>query len=111
MNNSALEAKLRRIRVPERAEEYWDDFPSQVRMKLAKLARQEPVRCHVGAQWQWNGGLALAGVLLFFSLLPVFQTALKDGRILRQQAERLPQGMHVLMADEHGLQNLILGSE
>lgn len=111
MNNFALEAKLKAIPVPERSEEYWDDFPSRVRMQLSRLARLEPARCPRRAPWQWNGGLALACVLLCLSLLPVFHAALKDERLMRREATQLPHKMFVFMADEHGMQNLITDSD
>ena len=38
MNNFDLDAKLKSLRVPERTEEYWNDFPSQVRVQLRRAA-------------------------------------------------------------------------
>jgi hypothetical protein len=111
MNNFDLETKLRAVLVPERTEEYWDDFPSRVRRQLARPVWEERVRWDARPQWPWNGGLALACLLLFISFVPVFHSALKDERILGRDVERLPLGIQALMADEHGMQNLVTDSQ
>ena len=110
MNDFDLEAKLMAVRVPERSPEYWDDFPSHVRIQLGRRAREDRVYWQGGAR-AWNRDLALAGVLLVFSLMPVFYAALKDEGMLRQEASRWSQGIRMLMADQHGLQNVVTESE
>lgn len=111
MNDFDLEAKLKSVRVPERPDEYWVDFPSRVRMQLTRSAPGERVHFQGSLRWGWNGGLALACVLLFFLLVPMFHAALKNDRSLRRDAERFSQGMRALMADEHGMQNVVTDSE
>ena len=37
MNDFDLEAKLKRVLVPERSEEYWSDFPSRIRVQLRRI--------------------------------------------------------------------------
>jgi hypothetical protein len=110
MNDFDLETRLMAVCVPERSAEYWDDFPSQVRMQLARRAREERVSWQGGPR-AWNRDLALAGVLLVFSLMPVFYAALKDEGILRQEASRWSHGIRMLMADQHGMQNVVTDSE
>jgi hypothetical protein len=110
MNDFDLKSKLMAVRVPERSAEYWDDFPSHVRMQLARRVQAERL------YWQdrprvWNRNLALAWVLLVFSLLPVFFAALKDEGMLRQEASRWSHGIHVLMADQHGMQSVVMDNE
>jgi len=39
MNDLDLESKLRSVRVPERPDEYWDDFPSRFRVQLRRERR------------------------------------------------------------------------
>ena len=36
MNLADLEARLKSVRVPERTEEYWNDFPARVRGQLRR---------------------------------------------------------------------------
>jgi hypothetical protein len=109
MNDFDLEAKLNAVQIPERTEEYWDDFPSRVRVQLGRTIPQESARWQGGLQWRW--GLAMAGVLFVLSLAPVLRAAVKDEQALRRDAEKFPQKVHALMADEHGMQNLITDSE
>jgi hypothetical protein len=111
MNDLDLTRNLKAIQVPERSDEYWDDFPSRVRIQLAWPVLVERARWHGRPRWGWNARLAMACVLLFFSLVPVFHAALKDDRLLRLRAEQLSQNMRVFMADEHGMQNVIADSE
>ncbi|HEV2319377.1 MAG TPA: hypothetical protein VGV18_06475, partial [Verrucomicrobiae bacterium] len=61
--------------------------------------------------WGWNGGLVFAGILLALSLVPVLHAAFKDEDRFRREAERLSEGMRTLVADQHGMQNLVTDSE
>jgi len=110
MNDFDLEMKLRSILVPERTDEYWTDFPSRVRMHLARGPGKQAGR-QGSLRWGWTGGLALACALLLLSFAPVFHAVFKNDRLLCREAQRLSQGMHVLMADQHGMKNLVIDSE
>jgi hypothetical protein len=111
MSDLNLETKLRSVRVPERTDEYWDDFPSRVRMQLPRPIREERVCWRRRSREGWNHGLALGCALLLFSLVPVFQSAFKDDRLLRRETERFSRGMRVLMADQHGVQDQVIDSQ
>jgi hypothetical protein len=111
MNDFDLQAKLKAVRVPDWTDEYWEDFPPQVRRQLGRTSPIERLRFSGMPRWGWNGGLAFAGILLVLSLVPVFHAAFKDEGMFRREAERLSQGMRVLMADQHGMKNLITDSE
>ncbi|HTV61269.1 MAG TPA: hypothetical protein VMH30_01735 [Verrucomicrobiae bacterium] len=106
MTDFELESKLKAVRVPGRAPEYWEDFPSRVRAELPARAMQRPHQTAM-PRWAWAGGLALACALFAFVIVPGVQTAVKDGRMLHREMAQLPEHLRVLMADEHGLHYLI----
>lgn len=112
MNDRDLEIRLKSIRVPCKTEEYWDDFPSRVRVQLNRPVSIPPAQISV-LRWgsEWSVGLALALVISILSVAPVFYAALKDETALRRDAERFPQKVHLLMADQHGMQYLIADRE
>jgi hypothetical protein len=107
MNDFELEAKLRAVRVPARDEEYWKDFSRRVRTQLGRSAVVEPLPTRLLPQWARNSGLALAGVTFCLLLCPIFQAALQDEQMWQRDAAKLPKQLHVLMADEHGMQYLV----
>ena len=107
MNDFELESKLKAIPVPAREEEYWEDFPRRVRSQLGRSTAAEPQSTRLMPQWAWSGGLALACVVFSLLLWPVFHAALLDEQALQRDAARLPKQLHVLMADEHGMQYLV----
>ncbi len=106
MNDSELEQKLKSVRVPQRTEDYWEDFPSRVYAQLPAAVSQRPRRAFLPA-WAWAGGLAMACVVFTLVIWPSFQLAMKDERALHRELAELPRHLHVLMADEHGMHYLI----
>jgi hypothetical protein len=107
MNDFELESKLKAIPVPAREEEYWQDFPRRVRLQLGRSIVAKPPPARLLPQWAWSGGLALACAVLSLLLWPVFHAALLDEQALKKDAARLPKQLHLLMADEHGMQYLV----
>lgn len=107
MNNFELESKLKSVRVPEKTDEYWEDFPARVRSQLHRPAVMEQARTRWMPQWAWSSGLATACVILCLSLWPALQNVVKDERALQRDAARFPHQLHLLMADEHGMQYLV----
>jgi hypothetical protein len=107
MNDFELESRLKAVRVPEKPDGYWEDFPGQVRLQLRPPVTMERAQTRWMPQWAWNSGLALACVVLSLSLWPVLQTVAKDERNLQRDAARFPHQLHLLMADEHGMQYLV----
>ena len=116
MNNFDLESKLKSVRVPERTEDYWENFPAQVRVQLPRARSVHELRESRLPQFAWSFGLGLACVLV--SLL-VFNTPLKAAscafsqkeNFVRQQLAALPHRLQTLMADEHGLHYLVAEKE
>ena len=107
MNDSELKSRLKAVRVPEKSDGYWEDFPGQVRSQLRRPAAVERARAGWMPQWAWNSGLALACVVLSLSLWPALQTVARDERTFQRDAARFPHQLHLLMADEHGMQYLV----
>jgi hypothetical protein len=111
MSDFELESKLRSVRVPEKTDEYWEDFPGRVRSQLRRTQMRAAVVERAQTRWMppwaWSSGLATACVLLALSLWPALQTIAKDERVLQRDAARFPHQLHLLMADEHGMQYLV----
>jgi len=108
MNDFELKSKLKSVHVPERSEDYWEDFPSQVRMNLRR-AEFAP-RKTLWPRLAWAGGLAFGCLFLVMTLAPI-HFALKNEKVIRREIAELPQHLRVLMADEHGLHYLVAEKE
>ena len=107
MSDFELESKLRSVRVPEKTDEYWENFPAHVRSQLRRPVAAERTQTRWMPQWAWSSGLATACVVLVLSLWPAFQAVVRDERAWQRDAARLPHQLHLLMADEHGMQYLV----
>jgi hypothetical protein len=112
MNNFDLEAKLKSIPLPERAEDYWKHFPAQVRANLRRAA----VKSAAENLWlpclAWSGGFALAVALVFVCLqfhpLQTVSVAInKQERHFHAQLAQLDTGLHTLMLNTHGMGYLL----
>jgi hypothetical protein len=111
MNDFELESKLKSVPVPERADEYWENFPVQVRANLRRVPTEFATRNLLLPQFAWRGGFALACVLFTLVLWPSFNVLLKNERMFRRELAELPKHLRVFMADEHGLHYLVAEKE
>jgi len=113
MKDSDLESQVKALRVPERAEEYWEAFPQRVLGELRTVPAERPApRPSLSGLW-WSGRLALACLMLTFCLwqsrMPtaLSHTLLRDEKELCQSVERFHNNLDRLMQDEHGLHRLV----
>lgn len=112
MNDFDLESKLKSVPVPERSDDYWEDFPSQVRRQLRRSRPESSGRPSWLPRLAWAGGFALA-LLLVFACAQVHPLKTVSSVITRQQMHfhhqlaRLDAGLHVLMQDQHGMSYLV----
>lgn len=110
MNDFDLESKLKSLRVPERTDEYWNDFPGQVRVQLRHVRPELLLRPSNGLRFAWAGGVALALVLVCLQFHP-FQTMslaiAKQERHFHVQLARLDTGLHRLMLNTDGMGYLL----
>lgn len=111
MNDFELESKLKNVRVPERSEDYWEIFPSQVRANLRHVPTEFASRNLWLPRFAWHGGFALACALFVLVLWPSFNILLKNERMFRHEMAELPAHLRVLMTDEHGLHYLVAEKE
>jgi hypothetical protein len=116
MNLADLEARLKSVRVPERAEEYWNDFPARVRGQLCRRAPVAELRVSWLPQLAWSLGAGFAGLVIGLLVLsqPLERAShalFQKEQFVRQQLAMLPSHLRVLMADEHGLHYLIAEKE
>jgi hypothetical protein len=112
MNDFELESKLKSVRVPERPDEYWDDFPSRVRMQLPRERREFMPQSAWRPRLAWAGGFALAVALVFvcvqFHPLQTVSLAItKQQRQFHMQLARLDVGLHKLMLNTDGMGYLL----
>ena len=116
MNDSELQQKLKALPVPERTEEYWNDFPERVSRQL----RPPVVRPEVDEGWRtrfaWQ--FATSAACLFVGLLVLHQplraassAVVQQEIALRHELNVLPKHLRILMADEHGMHYLIADKE
>jgi len=112
MNDFDLESKLKNVRLPERPDGYWNDFPSRVRVQLRRERREfKPQYAH-RPRLAWAGGFALAVALVFICVqFHPFQTVslaiTKQQRQFHAQLARLDAGLHVLMLNTDGMGYLL----
>jgi hypothetical protein len=112
MNYSELAAKLKRVPLPARSAEYWEDFPSRIRVQLPR--EQRVFRPHNAwrPRLQWAGGLALAlGLIWFGERFHPLQTAssaiTKHEQLFRSQVAQVESGLRLLMFNPHGMGYLL----
>jgi len=110
MNDFELESKLKSLRVPERVEDYWESFPSQVRVNLHRADVKPVAENFWLPRLAWAGGLTLALVLVCLQLHPLQSVSLaitKQERQFHTQLAQLDAGLHVLMFNPHGMSYLL----
>ena len=112
MNDSELKSLLRNAPVPERSEEYWDDFPTQVRMQLNRERHEVAPRKAWRPRLAWAGGFALALTLAFVCIqyhpLQKASAAMtRHEKQLHAQMAQIENGLHVLMFNPHGMGYLL----
>ncbi|HEY4417017.1 MAG TPA: hypothetical protein VGO57_15110 [Verrucomicrobiae bacterium] len=112
MNDAELEARLKNVPVPERAEAYWQDFPLQVRVNLRRRAVIAPLRRVWLPRLIWTGGFA-AGIVfgLWLAQSQPVKMALQREHRFRMELAQFPTHLRVLMQDEHGLHYLVAEKE
>ena len=116
MNDFELKSKLKNVPVPERTEEYWDDFPARVRSQLRRPAPPTELRENWLPSFAWKFSFSVAclviGLLVFNQPLKAASTAVfQKEKAVQQQLAALPRHLRILMADEHGLHYLIADKE
>lgn len=112
MNDFDLESKLKSVRVPERSDEYWNDFPSRVRVQL----RRERAKFEPRHTWRprlaWATGFALALVMTFVCidfhpLRTASATIIQKEKHFRMQLARFDAGLHTLVLNTDGMGYLL----
>jgi hypothetical protein len=112
MNDFELESKLKSVRVPERSADYWVDFPSRVRVQLPRERREFRAQNSSHPRLAWVAGFALAVALaIVFIRFDPLQSAsaaiTKHEKNFHAQVMRLDAGLHLLVLNMHGMDNLL----
>lgn len=111
MNDSDLHRHFKALRVPNRATDYWEDFPQQV---LAELRRSQ-VRPHEPSRFEhlgWNAGLAFSCVIACFCFWqaccgPLSNVISRERKEVQHALLHFDHNVRAVMRDEHGLQHLV----
>ena len=109
MKNSDLDSEIKRLRVPERGQEFWDAFPDRVLAELRAGPVSSPLREPSMPEYAWGLGVALACVILGFSFgqsgVPkrLYSAVAQHERKLSQSVRQFPSHVCALMQDEHGM--------
>ena len=112
MNDFELESKLKSVRVPERPEEYWNDFPSRVRVQLPHERREFAPQSAWRPRLAWAGGFALAVALVlvciqYHPFQAISLAITKQQHQFHAQLARLDTGLHKLMLNTDGMGYLL----
>jgi len=112
MNDHDLTARLKSVPVPERSEEYWNDFPARVRRQLPRRPTAVAPRRSWRAPLVWSGDFALVAALVFICLQyhPVQAAAAaitRQDRCFHEQLARLDAGLHRLILNTDGMGYLL----
>jgi len=112
MKDFELESKLKSVRVPERPDEYWNDFPARVRVQLRRERREFAPQSAWRPRLAWAAGFALAVALVFVCLefhpLQTTTTAIAwHEQHLRAHLAQLETGLHRLMLNTDGMGYLL----
>lgn len=113
MKRFDLNKELKSARVPERGEEYWENFPRRVTSELQREAPQAAVPSAWMHVMAWGGGVAFACLAL--SLTLGFSTAPKviscamyhNKQEIRMTLTQFSERVETFMQNEHGMQWLL----
>jgi len=112
MTDAELQSRLRSVPVPERSEDYWNDFPSRVRLQLPKERREFAPRNVWRPRLKLAGGLALALALMWVGeryqpLQAASKAITKHEQQFQTQLARLKAGVRILVFNPHGMNYLL----
>ncbi len=118
MNDFELESKLKTIRLPERTEAYWDNFPARVRAQLRPGRADWAPRNSASSWLVWAGGIAYACLLISLSVWceqhprqnPLY-ALFQNERAVSKELAQWRGHLRVFMQDEHGMHHLIADQE
>ena len=112
MNNVELESRLRSVPVPERPAEYWDDFPSSVRVQLRHRRTTQVPRKMWRPRLIWSFDFAIAAVMVlvclqYHPLQAVSASFARHEKYFNGQLARLDAGLHKLVLNTDGMGYLL----
>jgi hypothetical protein len=120
MNNAELDRLLKSARVPERDEDYWNDFPRRVLAEARRSPPQQETRApRWGLRFAWGLGLATACVVLGFVLgqRQGGETAmaenglLQNRKVIEEIIAMFPNRVRAVVNDEAGMRILLADAD
>lgn len=113
MNDLELQTRLKSTPLPARPDEYWEDFPGRIGWQLRSRSCRNTARpvWRLGPFRAADFALATALVLLFclqFNALPLTCAVIHHHeRVFHAQLARLDAGLHKLMLNTDGMNDLL----
>jgi hypothetical protein len=108
MNEPDVDTLLRGARLPQRPDEYWDEFPSRVirRLQAEKRGATRPRPWRLGVSLAAAAACGLVVGFVIWHRRPApggIQDALRDGRVLRELQAQYPGRLRAIIQDEKGM--------
>jgi hypothetical protein len=113
MKRFDLDTELKSAHIPERGEEYWENFPRRVTSELRTTEPQAVAPRALLHVMAWGGGIAFAclalGLTLGFSSAPrmISCAMLHNKQEIRTTLTQFSERLETLMQNEHGMEWLL----
>jgi len=112
-DNFDLDAQLRTLRLPERSEAYWEDFPRRVTGELRTRLLPRPASPSWRPQLAWGFGLAFGCFVLGYFIghndapRGFTHSLIQNQQELRVSLTKFPDQFRSFMLNERGMQKLL----
>jgi len=115
MNDFDLNDQLKALQTPQLKEEYWEDFPGRVTVKIRRQPRirPQPPRASWLPQLAWGFGLALGCLVLGYFIghdgvsKKVARALLENRQALRVSVASFPENLQSFMLNESNVEKLV----
>lgn len=114
MNDFELDKQLQALQPPDLKEEYWEDFPGRVTVKIRRQARIRPLPARASwlPQLAWGFGLALGCLIIGYFIghdgvpAKVSRALRANQQEIRMSVASFPANLESFMLDESNLNKL-----
>jgi len=114
VNNSELDSILKRARVPERPEEFWDSLPRQIVQRLNRKifrAKDDRLGASFFARWGWSIATVVGMLLVLLALRwggpKSGPDVLASPKLIDETLAMFPHRVRAIVQDDHGLRVIL----